>query len=177
MSHSFFIFLSYLHPVWLCMVHLVCLQLYLAACLCKKIWTGTCPDLLSILPVCILPGPLVMRWEEPSYLCRSVSRPTSTHADIKGSQEAHQWVYHLSPCRGVFTRPMRREAGVRWWPWANRSLFGVLGAQPTGSGSVKTAIRLRDGRGKACVTAACATASWNHRWSGRWTFPVRTTSP
>lgn len=89
----------------------------------------------------------------------SVSRPTSPHADIKGSQEAVGRVCHVSPRRGVFARPVRREAGVRRWPGADGSLFVVLGEQPTGSGSVETAIRLRDGRGKACDTAACATAS------------------
>lgn len=38
-------------------------------------------------------------------------------------------------------------------------LFSLPGARQTGSGSARTAMPLRDGRGKACDTAACATAS------------------
>lgn len=55
-----------------------------------------------------------------------------------------------------------------------RSLSGV---RRTGSGSVRTATPRRNGRGRACDTAACATASWNRRWSVRWSCPARTTSP
>lgn len=53
----------------------------------------------------------------------------------------------------------------------------LSGARRTGSGSVRTATRRRNGRGRACAIAACATASWNLRWSVRWSCPARTTSP
>lgn len=49
------------------------------------------------------------------------------------------------------------------------------GVRRTGLESARTATPRRNGRGRACATAACDTANWNLRSSVRWSCPVRTT--
>lgn len=94
------------------------------------------------------------------------------------SMSASISLWQISSCWIAFNFSVRNEACV-WvlWPRAERSVFVVLGERRTGLGSVKTATPHRNGRGKACATAACAMESWNHRWSERWICPARTTSP